>query len=133
MISGVSTTFFLDIIDEYRLTDIIFLLDINELNITRNFRALEDLSKTLLRKSAYIRYLHATDVSLMHNNNKSNPNNKLNTSNINNIVHSNSKNGSSTSKVEGLTTKSAFFVISETSLIQDVLTYVSYITKMNKL
>ena len=133
MISGVSTTFFLDIIDEYRLTDIIFLLDINELNITRNFRALEDLSKTLLRKSAYIRYLHATDVILMNSNNKSNPNNKLNTSNINNIVHSNSKNGSSTSKVEGLTTKSAFFVISETSLIQDVLTYVSYITKMNKL
>ena len=40
-------------------------------------------------------------------------------------MHQNNKNGSSTSKVEGLTTKSAFFVISETLLTQDVLSYVS--------
>ena len=121
--------FFLDIVDEYRLTDIIFLLDINERNIKRNFRGLEDLSKTLLAKSAFVRYLHATDVTLEPSNIKSNSSNKLNTSNINNIVHSSTKNGSSTSKVEGLTTKSAFFIISETLLIQDVLTYVSYITE----
>ena len=107
------------------MTDIIFLLDINEANIERNFRAIEDLSKILLGKSTFIRYLHASDVITVANNSTQQTNNKLNVSNINNIVHSNAKNGSSTSKVEGLTTKSAFFVISETSLMENVLTYVS--------
>ena len=126
MISGVTTSFFIDIVEEFRLTDIIFLLDINEVNIERNFRGIEDLSKILLGKSSFVRYLHASDVITVANNTTQQTNNKLNVSNINNIVHSNAKNGSSTSKVEGLSTKSAFFVISETSLMENVLTYVSW-------
>ena len=126
MISGITTSFFIDIVEEFRLTDIIFLLDINEVNIERNFRGIEDLSKILLGKSAFVRYLHASDVITVANNTTQQTNNKLNVSNINNIVHSNAKNGSSTSKVEGLSTKSAFFVISETSLMENVLTYVSW-------
>ena len=126
MISGVTTSFFIDIVEEFRLTDIIFLLDINEVNIERNFRGIEDLSKILLGKSTFVRYLHASDVITVANNTTQQTNNKLNVSNINNIVHSNAKNGSSTSKVEGLSTKSAFFVISETSLMENVLTYVSW-------
>ena len=100
-------------------------MDINEANIKRNFRAIEELSKRLLGKSVFVRYLHATDVIIVPNNSTQQSNNKLNVSSINDIVHSNNKNGSSTSKVEGLTTKSAFFVISETSLVEDTLTYVS--------
>ena len=126
MISGITTSFFIDIVEEFRLTDIIFLLDINEVNIERNFRGIEDLSKILLGKSTFVRYLHASDVITVANNTTQQTNNKLNVSNINNIVHSNAKNGSSTSKVEGLSTKSAFFVISETSLMENVLTYVSW-------
>ena len=126
MISGITTSFFIDIVEEFRLTDIIFLLDINEVNIERNFRGIEDLSKILLGKSSFVRYLHASDVITVANNTTQQTNNKLNVSNINNIVHSNAKNGSSTSKVEGLSTKSAFFVISETSLMENVLTYVSW-------
>ena len=98
----------------------------NEVNIERNFRGIEDLSKILLGKSSFVRYLHASDVITVANNTTQQTNNKLNVSNINNIVHSNAKNGSSTSKVEGLSTKSAFFVISETSLMENVLTYVSW-------
>ena len=86
---------------------------------------MQDLSKILLGKSTYVRYLHATDVIISPNNATTDSDSKLNVSNINNIVHSTNKNGSSTSKVEGLTTKSAFFVISETLLMQDVLSYVS--------
>ena len=126
MISGITTSFFIDLVEEFRLTDIIFLLDINEVNIERNFRGIEDLSKILLGKSTFVRYLHASDVITVANNTTQQTNNKLNVSNINNIVHSNAKNGSSTSKVEGLSTKSAFFVISETSLMENVLTYVSW-------
>ena len=108
------------------MTDIIFLLDINEVNIERNFWAIENLSKILLGKSTFVRYSHASDVITVANNTTYSTNNKLNVSNINNIVHSNAKNGSSTSKVEGLTTKSAFFVISETPPMEKVLTYVSW-------
>ena len=104
-------------------------MDINEEDIKGNVRGILRLSKNLLGKSVYVRYLHATDVALNGNsggNSSSHSHNKLNASSINNILQAtgNVKNDS-TSKVEGLSTKSAFFVISETSLIQDVLSYVS--------
>ena len=103
-------------------------MDTNEENIERNVRGILSLSKNLLGKSVYVRYLHATDVALKENsdgNSTTHSHNKLNASSINNILQTtgNVKNNA-TSKVEGLSTKSAFFVISETSLVQDVLSYV---------
>ena len=103
-------------------------MDTNEEGIKGNVRGILELSKNLLGKSVYVRYMHATDIELNKHSGRNNSNhshNKLNASNINNIVQvtGNVKNNS-TSKVEGLSTKSAFFVISETSLVQDVLSYV---------
>ena len=122
------TKFFIDIIEEFRLTDIIFLLDTNAKDFHGNVRGILELSKTLLGKSVYVHYLHANDLVLKENSSHTNSHNhnKLNVSNIDAVVQSTgTKNASTTSQVEGLSTKSAFFVISETSLMHEVVTYVS--------
>ena len=107
------------------MTDIIFLLDKNDNNLARNMKGIEALSKRFLGKSVFIRFLHTTDIEIKESskvaNNTTNLQHHLNVSNIDSIVHSNRRK---TSSVEDLTTKSAFFVISETSSMQNVVSYV---------
>ena len=132
-ISDVPTSFFIDIIDTFKLADIIFLIDENGKEIKGNVRGILELSKALLARSIQVRYLHAHDLEALPNDksNKSHSinHNHLNVSNIDSVVQKGgSKKDNSLSKVEDLTTKSAFFVISETTLVQDIITYVSHKT-----
>ena len=106
-------------------------MDTNDSTTIRNVGGILELSKRLLSKSTYVRYLHATDLGYLtnskSNSTSSNNHNHLNVSNIDTIVQaSGTGKNNATSKVEGLSTKSAFFVMSETTLVQDMVTYVRH-------
>ena len=106
-------------------------MDTNANDTIDNVKGILELSKTLLGKSVYVRYLHVTDLGNLTSG-KSNTSNSrshthLNLLNIDCLVQaSGTEINNATSKVEGLSTKSAFFVISETKLVEDMITYVRY-------
>ena len=104
-------------------------MDTNANDTKENFRGISELSKKLFGKSVYVRYLYATDLRMLANgkSNGSYSNSQRNVSVIPTIVQAfGTEKDNSSSKVEGLTTKSAFFVISETTLVHDMVTYVRH-------
>ena len=108
------------------LTDLIFLLDTNDSVTKNNVRGILELSKSFLKRQVSIRYLHASDIELSDStisgtsSNTSHSSHILNVTSIDSLVRS-EKDNSTTTEVEDLSTKSAFFVISDTELIQEVI------------
>ena len=109
-------------------------MDTDEHATKHNVGGIFELSKALLKRTVSVRYLHASDINLNDSTvenvksatsakNTSHSHHVLNLTSIDSLVRS-EKGNSSKKEVEDLTTKSAFFVISETELIQEVLTRV---------
>ena len=95
--------------------------------VTKNsVRGILELSKSFLKRQVSIRYLHASDIELgdstisATSSNTSHSGHTLNVTSIDSLVRS-EKDNSTTTEVEDLSTKSAFFVISDTELIQEVI------------
>ena len=106
-----------------------FLLDTNNKTIIKSVYSIFALSKSVLENSVYVRYIHVTDIDYKANssNSHSSSHRHLNVSNIDDLVQaSGAEQIRATTQFEGLTTKSAFFVISDTSAVQDLITYVRH-------
>ena len=93
-----------------------------------NVEKIFELSKILLSRQVYVRYLHASDITIRNASSTivgSHHHQPLNVTNIQNFIISSGPKGNSQNSaaehVEGLTTKSAFFVLSDTVLMQDIV------------